>query len=312
MKIFSLVLGIALVVVGGLAIHQSRLVDAADQRIADLEARLNERPSQMLTATFPVPSSPAPASSVPQAEPAATRESRPASQPEAAAEIVRRIEELTRLQRSSPEGIARRLETGRMLVRSTNPDVIEAVGLSTEEADRLFDLLAAQQDKSAELFSDLRNAQDPEAARSQLAARLEEIRQSNEAELKELLGGKYTQWKDYEQNRAAWRQRRDLNAVLKAAGSPLTPEQDRALIGALTAEYQNIRNTRQASAAPFQQYAPEVQQRLVQAASAHLSPQQLESYRQMLERAAKQEEAAMGPLIRAAEAAASGTSAPVN
>lgn len=309
MKILSWVLGIALVVVGGLAIHQSRLVDAADQRIADLEARLNELPSQTLTATVPAPLPPAPAASVPQAEPAATGESKPASQPETAAETILRVEELARLQRSSPEGIARRLETGRMLMRTSNPDVNEAVGLSTEEADRLFDLLAAQQEKSSEVFSEVRDAQNPDA-RSQLAARLEVIRQGNEAELKELLGGKYPQWKDYEQNRSAWRQRRDLDAVLKATGIPLTPEQDRALIGALTAEYQNIRNTRQASAAPFRQYAPEVQQRLVHAASAHLSPQQLESYRQMLERAAKQEEAMMGPLMRAAEAA--GNSAPVN
>jgi hypothetical protein len=88
---------------------------------------------------------------------------------------------------------------------------------------------------------------------------------------------------------------KDLAAVLGSAGAPLSDAQSNSLIPALAAVEK--RNTQERMAQPGQasltagmtRYSPEANQKLLDAAATHLTPQQLESYRQMLERQSSQE-----------------------
>lgn len=303
MKILSAMLAIALVGVSGLAIHLSREVEAGRQQIASLDAQLQQAQPAPLSGT-PVAQPPAglPIRLPATAQPAAGESSIQAAP---AASTVR-LPDLDRLrtQMSSPEALALRRETTRMLMRTTNPGVDEALDLAPEELDRLLDLLAAQQDRSSAVFESARQASDPATAQAGVSAALEENRQTSEAELQQLLGSKFPQWQDYQETRPAWQQRRNLRAVLEAAGTPMTEAQDRAFIAALSAEQRMISQTRQAAAQPFSQNTPERHQRLLNAAAPHLSAQQLESYRQMLDRAAAQEATLMAPFREAAAAAA--------
>lgn len=303
MKILSVILAVALVAVSGRAIHLSREAEAGRQRIASLDALLQARQAELAALTNTPVARPATGLQLP--EPATAQPVTRESSTEAAPPAIRLPDIATlQAQMSSPEALALRRETTRLLMRTSNPDVDEALGLAPEELDKLLELLATQQDRSSALFAAVTQASDPAAAQRELAAEREEQRRTSEAELQALLGSRYPQWQDYQQTRPAWQQRRNLRAVLDAAGTPMTDSQGRALIAALSAEQLSINQTRLTSAQPFSQNTPERHQRLMNAAAPHLSAQQLESYRQMLDRAAVQEATIMAPFREAAEAAA--------
>lgn len=304
MRIVSAVLAIALVVASGLAIHFSREAAAGRQRIAQLDSQLARQQAELaalagnrtaLPASLELPSSQA---AIP---PAATAPPTQVAPPVSAR--IRDLTDMIQAQMSTPEGLARRRESSRLLMSTSNPDVGEALGLAPEEVDKLLDLLATQQERTSGVFLEARQSGDQAAAQQQVAAALEEHRRSADAELQELLGAKYAQWQDYQQTRPVWQQRRDLRAVLDAAGTPLTETQGRSLIAALAAEQRNISQTRGAITQPFAANSAEQHQRLLGAAAPHLSAQQLESYRQMLERVAARDEA-MYATFREASAAA--------
>jgi hypothetical protein len=190
----------------------------------------------------------------------------------------------------SPEGKA--AIRSRMLQNqaSGNPDVDQALGLTTAEADKLFELLAMQRVRSMETV-----VVQPESARDR-EERLRKQRETEDAELQALLGRKYPTWQDYRENRYAWEQRSDLRMVLDGAGIPLTSTQEVAIINALSAEQRNI--NRNLYSAPegnlrdFSQYTPDNRQRLLDAVAPYLSPQQLDGYKGLLERHASREQRA--------------------
>jgi hypothetical protein len=100
--------------------------------------------------------------------------------------------------------------------------------------------------------------------------------------------------------------------VLDAAGTPLTEAQGKSLIAALSTEHRHLSQLQRdamaqgtfSTADMMNRHAPERRQRMLDAAAPHLSPQQLEGYRGMLERAAAQEESMRATIQRATEAAA--------
>ncbi|MDQ2640064.1 MAG: hypothetical protein M3Y79_05745 [Pseudomonadota bacterium] len=279
----SAILGIALVAVSGIAIHLSREVDAGRQKIAAFEARLVE-----------LQGSGAPAAranaQVQRSADSAEQQPRAAEQspPPPAASVLLNAATL-RAQMSSPEAMARRKESNRYLIRTSHPGVEEALGLAPAELEKLLELLSAQQDRSSEIFEKAREQGNQAASQATVAAGLDEHRRASEAELQELLGAKYPQWQDYQQTRSAWTQGRDLRAVLEAAGTPFTPTQERALISALAAEQRSFNQTSGVPGQSLVLNSPERQRRRLDAAAPHLSPQQLESYREMMERAAAQQ-----------------------
>jgi hypothetical protein len=316
MKIVSALLGIALMVAGGVALHLSREVDAGRQQVADLKAQLQERDARIATlaATPATPPAVPVAATTPQAVSPATAASPSAAtaQPAATA-AVQDLLATIRQQSSSPEGMARRRLTARVLLEGSNPDIGEALGLAPEEADKLLDLLVTHQERTSELFLSTVEGNSATAPQERSAAILAQQR-TNEAELQDMLGSKYSEWKDYEDARSAWQQRRDLRAVLDAGGIPMTDAQSKSLIAAIAAEQRAVtRQSRDAAiqaasqGTPFSEvisrYTPERRQRLLDAAAPHLSPQQLEGYRGMLERAAAQERSMRSSLQAAADAA---------
>lgn len=155
------------------------------------------------------------------------------------------------------------------------PDVGKVLDLSRDEVDRLFDLLYKQSFGSIE-------------ARGSSA----------EDELEELLGSKYEKWQEYKTELPTRRQVRDLAAVLDSAGSPLSDSQRNSLIPALVdAERRNSQARAVATEtgsldeviSRLSRFTPEANRYRLDTAAAHLTPQQLESYQQVLDRATIQE-----------------------
>lgn len=314
MRVVSALLGILLVVVGGAAIHFWREAEAGRRQVAELQAQLQERQLQAVTpalASVVQPATPAAAAAGDMAPATPPAPASSAALAVEAAALTNRMEVIRAgIDTSSPEAVARRRQTTRLLLAGSNPDIDEALGLSPEEGQKLLDMLAAHQEGMSEAFGFGKD--NATVSPQDRAARVRERQQANEAELQAMLGSKYAQWQDYSQTRVAWQQRRDLRAVLNAAGAPLTDAQDRSLIAALSTEHRSINQERNEAAAQsrsgadvlFVRYTPEGRQRLLDAAAPHLSPQQLEGYRGMLERAAAQEQLTAASMRAAAEAAA--------
>lgn len=314
MKILSALLGIALVVVGGAAIHFSRQVEAGRRHVAALEAQLQERDARIasLSATPPALSTDAVIATASQPTTPAAASAAPAvARPESATAIQSLLSTAQALS-SSPEAMARRRLTTRMLMESVNPDIGEALELTPAEADKLLELLATHQESTSAVFRDPVDGTNP-ASVAERSAAVQELQRANDAELQAMLGSKYSQWQDYNESRQAWQQRRDLRAVLDAGGIPMTDAQSKSLIVALAAEQRSITQQNRAAASQVRptsevmaRYTPERRQQLLAAASAHLTPQQLEGYRGMLERSAQLEQSTLSSL-REAEARARAT-----
>lgn len=296
----KVVLGVALVVVGAAAIHFWREADAGRQQIAELTSQLDEQTAE-LTALRAMRDRPAAVAVVPVPEPAATAAATPAPPPAASPSPTIPLPDMDaiRARMSSPEGLAQRRELGRLTMARVNPDLDEALGLTKEEADELIDMLAAHQDRQSELFSGSR--ENTQMTTQERSALLREGQLADEAELQNLLGSKYSRWQDYKETRTVWQHRRDLRAVLDAGGIPMTEAQGKSFIAALSVEQRSINQEIRASASPNRsiaetsRYTPERRQRLINSAAAYLSPQQLEGYRGMLDRAAAQEQSMLAP-----------------
>lgn len=309
----SAVLGIALVLVGAAAIHLWREVDAGRQQLAALQTQLAQRDAQLAElAARPVPQSVASIAMAPPTTISAASAPVAAAPPSstATANAAASFIEQMRQQQSSPEAMARRRQSGRMLMESSNPGVAEALGLTPDEKDELLELLVEHQERSSAFFNEQQQPGVTISAQERTAA-FQAREKTSDEELQALLGAKYPQWQDYKQTRQAWRQLEDLRVVSKAGGAPLSEAQSRNLVAALSAEHRTFSEESRSAASqgrPFDevvgQHTPARHQRLLAAAAAHLSAQQLEGYRAMLERAAAQEQAMFAPMRQAIQAGA--------
>lgn len=140
------------------------------------------------------------------------------------------------------------------------PDVAEEVGITLPQAERLFDLLAKQNDE----------------ARTSTLSQEEQI-QKEEAQFKSLLGNKYPNWQEYRVGLPARLQVRDLEGALIAYDLALSSAQIDALMSALTAVH-----TQEGFGAGS--FTPETNRMQLDAAAPHLSPEQLDVYQKVLER----------------------------
>lgn len=319
MKWLSLLLGVMLVVMGGALIHLSREVASGRQQIAQLKVQLEERDARNAVLAVAPPSSPNVPAAIPELQAARpVAESSPPAPDNQALMATATQDFITRVQAlsSSPEVMARSRQTMRTLLEQSNPDIGEALGLTPEEERKLLDLLVTNQERTTAAY---RNAPEGASAEERSAA-IQARQQENEAELQAMLGSKYSQFKDYNESRQAWQQRRDLRAVLEASGMPMTDAQSKALIAALSTEHRVINQQLRDSASQnrslserMRRYTPERRQQLLAAAVPHLSPQQLEGFRGLLERSAEQEQSMLS-MLQAAEARATpspaGASAP--
>jgi len=181
----------------------------------------------------------------------------------------------------------------RAMLAQEYPDLGEELGLAPDELDKFLDLLADQQ---ADLAADAppMNGLDPAAMR-ELAGKAEERRVADQAAIAAMLGDKYTQWQSYQKTLPARQQVTQLRSQLAASGSTLPEAQVRPLMAALDAEMKRIdqdsmgtpprrKLTQQEQMDLDMQREVDGNRRLVTAATPYLSAQQLDSYRQMLDR----------------------------
>jgi hypothetical protein len=181
----------------------------------------------------------------------------------------------------------------RSMITQQYPDLGKELGLTPEQATQLLDTLTRQMvDASSESMNLLAGNGGPDAMR-ELQRKSEEIQRTNDAEIASLLGSKYPQFQEYQGTMAARQQVSQLQNTLSTSGiAGLTDSQKQGLITALGAEQQRI-NQEARNAPPAArgantnfldqqvQQATDQSRRLVNAASAYLNPQQLESYKKM-------------------------------
>lgn len=275
MKAILATLIAALVAVGGSAIYLWRQLDASRQQIADLKAQVDANAASALqVATI------APPSSSPLAEPIAAGPTA-APTPDADRKV---LEEQERLQamlqtRFSPEAAARVKASMTAHMSGEYPDVGKVLGLSRDEVDQLLALLYDQAARDANVVP---RDDVPSVAR---------LAQKSKEELMSLLGSKYAKWEEYKAEVPTRQHVRDMAAALDAAGTPLSDAQKNSLIQTLADEER--RNSQMSSNQPlppkFYRFTPEAKRNLLSAASVYLTPQQMETYSQVLERASNQE-----------------------
>jgi hypothetical protein len=220
----------------------------------------------------------------------------------AAPVVSKEVEERAAVMRAtiaSPESVARSKVSFKAQLPTQYPDVGKVLGLSPEEVDRLYELLAEQNANRQRAMGMPAGDGGPSA--------LARTMQEQQSELQSLLGSKYPKWQEYNTELPTRRQVKDLAAVLGSAGAPLGDAQSNSLIPVLAAVEKRNTQERMAMVQPGQaslgstmtRYSPEANQKLLDAAAPHLTPQQLESYRQMLERQSSQESSMRNMLLDA-------------
>jgi hypothetical protein len=205
----------------------------------------------------------------------------------------------------NPEYRKLRLAQQRLNVERNNWGLAEELGLSDNEANRLFDLLSENQlamMNETQLLS-VNGTQDRPGSEEVMRRRQALQREQDEA-LRAMLGGKYSQYQDYQQSRPARSQAMAIGTQLAQAGLPLTDAQTRSLTTAMrTAQQQQAQDPwatapGPAAAAPMDpdtrikmmeeslKRMEDNNRRTIEAVAPHMSARQLAAYREQLEQQA--------------------------
>jgi hypothetical protein len=229
---------------------------------------------------------------------AAAEGARPPAQTAQIADVARLVLNQQEMMKD-PEYRKARLAQTRMSLPQNYPGLAEELGLTPEEADRLFNLLAENQMEMTDLSMTAATingvAPDP-AAMEEVNRRRPEMQRRQEEALMSMLGSaKYSQYQEYQQTRAPRQQVVQLNRALEGIGLPLTPEQSKPLTAAYIAEQKRQRDEQRAmftargpqDAARMQEERFELQaesnRRILEAARPHLNSQQLETMKASLD-----------------------------
>jgi hypothetical protein len=198
----------------------------------------------------------------------------------------------------TPEGQEMLKTQLRMMLPQQYPGIGMELGLSPAETEKLFDMLVKQQVNSAGIgLNILGGGSQDAAAMRETRRKAEELQRANQAELAAMLGDKMPKYEEYQKTLPLRQQVTQLQAALGTGNNALSDAQGKQLIAALAAEQSQIQRERNNTPRPPQQgprdqqalieqqleRAAEDNRRMVNAARAHLNPQQLDSYRQMLE-----------------------------
>jgi hypothetical protein len=201
-----------------------------------------------------------------------------------------------------PEYQKARLAQTRMNLPQNYPGLVEELGLTPEEADQLFDLLARNQLEISDtsLLAATVNGVAPDPAAMESASRRRvELQRKQEDELMAMLGGqRYSQWQDYQGTRGARQQVTQLSRALESAGVPLAPEQSKPLTAVYAAEQRRMQEETQRMLASLRSSGPadqgrmmeerlklqaESNRRIIDGAKRHLNSQQLDALQSSLE-----------------------------
>jgi hypothetical protein len=259
-------------------------VNALESELAAVKAA-PAAPTPQIAAAEPAPMQPKPAA--PQATPASV-------QPPALAQSgVRKASSLNDML-ADPQ--MREMTNGmvRMMMPQMYPDVGKVLNLTDDEVQKLFDLLARQQIDIGMDSMDMiaGKASDP-AAVQESQRKLTEKQQASEAELAELLGTRYPKWKEYESTRVARQQVQQFESTLGSSSRLSDAQRDELITALAAAEKATGEETRAAppvSGRTQQEMMDnelktlkEHNRRMVEAATAHLTPTQLDAFRRMMD-----------------------------
>jgi hypothetical protein len=188
----------------------------------------------------------------------------------------------------------------RQLAPQENPGLVEKLGLSADEASKLFDLLAQRQleETSLLVMNSSSGTNDPAATGRMLRGR-QELERRHEESVASLLGGaRFQKWQEYQEIRRAQQEvQRQYAGAMQTQGQPLSEKQVQALGAILIAERRRQQQEVQSMRGSTPPTPPNLAQlleasarrqvesngRIIAAATAHLTAQQLQSLRTTLE-----------------------------
>ena len=178
------------------------------------------------------------------------------------------------------------------------PDIEQALGITTQEKQKLFDLLVEQEQTQNEDIPVMLGAmRDPAAAR-EMQRKMVEVERVQEAKVSALLGGRYQKWEEYQGTVAARNEVDQLRRALSASGNPLSEAQSTQLVTAFAVEETRTRKEeREWNKSPAALNSPNIVQesmqreadsrnRLVVVASPILNSAQLDRYKRQVEQEA--------------------------
>jgi hypothetical protein len=201
-----------------------------------------------------------------------------------------------------PEYRKARLAQARLTLPQNYPGLAEELGLTPDEADSLFDLLAENQVSSLNTLPIGVDGQLDQAAMQEFSRTRQAAQAQLEQSLASLLGStRHAQWTDYQATRPARMQVEQLGRTFQSMGLSLSDEQRRPLVAAYILEQKRQQDDRRSMSRDLSQAALDPQarraqlqeeslrqqaesnRRLLETASSHLSPQQTEALRTSLE-----------------------------
>jgi hypothetical protein len=166
-----------------------------------------------------------------------------------------------------PEYRKARLAQTRLSISQNYPGLVEELGLTPEEASRLFDLMTQSQLEMSDLSMTAATingvAPDPAAMEETMRRRTEMQRRQDDALMSMLGSSRFGQYQEYQQSRPARQQVVQLNRALEGVGLPLTAEQSRPLTAAYIAEQRRQREDTQRMAMNRAQAGPGDQARMM-------------------------------------------------
>lgn len=292
--------------------------------VAEAEQRV---PGPQLTVSTPAgpAGGPAPASSE-----AGAVDARPAPAPPPATRALQPINLNSQELMKDPEYRKAMLAQRRMSLPQSYPGLAEELGLTPEEVNRLFDLIAENQleRSSAAIRFDGNTPPDP-ALLEQMRQQQEESQRKLDESIASLLGeAKLAQYKEYVPTQSSRMRAAEMGRTMGALGRPLSDAQLRPLTAAFIAEQNRQREDAQAMSREFMQQggAPdrerleevnfrrqqESNRRLVDAVRPHLDTRQLETLQSSLDQQLAINRASTRALRAQMEAAGSTTVTTVN
>jgi len=138
-----------------------------------------------------------------------------------------------------------RLAEQRMRVQRSLPGLVDELGLSEEEAERFFDLLAENQ-LNRESASRVSRGADGLPDREGNLRRQQELQRQQDESIAALLGtARYPQWKQYQQTLRARMEAMNMGTQLTQMGQPLNSAQQKSLAAVLIAEDERTRDNRE-------------------------------------------------------------------
>lgn len=143
-------------------------------------------------------------------------------------------------------------------------DLEMMLGLSHEEAQRVLGVLAEQQLRSMEQQRPwaMDGSRPDETQLREQQRVFQELKRTNDAELAQVLGSKFSEWESYQQSMGARSQVTQLRQVLATSDEPLRQDQIKPLVAAIAREQQAEMNAARGRTFPGRFGDPEAQLRM--------------------------------------------------